>query len=246
MLYISRNYRNKVNTPGLSTYEVKWKESDLFISTTGNLAEAALSSLKKVRAEIEGHIAEYPEFKSRMEPVKITGYRSTYMSEIIKKMADSSGKAGVGPMAAVAGAIAEEVGINLMKLSDEVIVENGGDIFFKITRQKTVAVFAAESPLSMKIGIKLEPCKKPFGMCTSSGSVGHSVSYGNADAVVCKSESAAMADAFATAIGNMVINQDDIDRALKFAGKLDEVSGCLIIFGDKMGAAGNIEICKID
>lgn len=241
MHYIRRNYRNKVDTPGLSTYEVKWKESDLFISTRGNLGDTVLSTLKGLRAQIEGYITKYPDFKICMAPVKITDY----MPEIIKKMVDSSRKAGVGPMAAVAGAIADEVGKSLIRLSDEVIVENGGDIFFKINNQKTVAVFAGKSPLSMKIGIKLNPYKKSFGMCTSSGTVGHSISYGNADAVVCMSDTAVFADASATAIGNIIINQSDINKGLKLAQRLDGIKGCLIIFGDKMGGVGDIEICKL-
>lgn len=239
MLYIRRNYRNKVSTD-LTNYEVKWKETDLFVSTKRDCSKQAYSVLKKLRFQVEDYIKKYPEFRTKMEPERVV----EGMPEVIKKMVNASKKAGVGPMAAVAGAIAEEVGLDLMKYSNEVIVENGGDIFSKINSQKTVAIFAGKSPFSMKIGVKLKPGKIPFGVCTSSGTVGHSISYGNADAVVCISPGAAQADASATAIGNIVIKKVDLNKGLEYARKLG-VSGCLIIFGDKIGMIGDIEICKI-
>ena len=124
--------------------------------------------------------------------------------DAVINMADmvKAGKnAGVGPMAAVAGAIAEHVGLGLLKSTNHVIVENGGDIFIKTDAPLTVGIFAGKSSLSLRIGIRLSGGPKPMAVCTSSGTVGHSLSLGRADAVCVAADSCAIADAAATAIG---------------------------------------------
>ena len=103
--------------------------------------------------------------------------------------------AGVGPMAAVAGALAEQVGQRLLKSTSEVIIENGGDIFIGARQILTVGVYAGGSPLSLKLGLRIDPAKGIRGICTSSGTVGHSLSFGKADAVCVLSDSCALADA---------------------------------------------------
>ncbi len=242
MVYIKRNYRNKVSSSGLTGYNVILKETDLFVSTKSDLKERVLLSLSKHRDILEKYINKNPGFKTAMEPVDI----DDKMSGLVKKMVEGSLRAGVGPMAAVAGVLAEAVGLDLMEYSKEVIVENGGDIFLKVCKERTVAVFAGESPFNMKLGIKIDEEMTPLNICTSSGTVGHSISYGNADAVVCISKDGSTADASATAVGNVVIDRKDVDEGLEFARKIDGIDGCLVIYGDKMGVVGNIEICKIN
>ena len=134
---------------------------------------------------------------------------------IARAMAEAAAKVNVGPMAAVAGAFAEFVGRDLLKYSPEVIVENGGDIFLKSTKSRLVGVYAGEdSPLTGQVALKIEPLDTPLGVCTSSGTVGHSLSFGKADAVVALSRSTALADAAATAIGNIVKAETDVQKAL--------------------------------
>ncbi|MFH1415555.1 MAG: UPF0280 family protein [Elusimicrobiota bacterium] len=225
----------------MNTYKVCMAESDLYISTKSDLSAEALAALKKAREELHEYIDRHPSFKTAMEPVS----EESCMPDIVRNMILASRTAGVGPMAAVAGAVSEAVGVELSKYSDEVIVENGGDIYFDIKEGKTVAVFAGDSPFSMRIGIKLVPEMSPMGMCTSSGTVGHSVSYGNADAVVCLSSSASLSDAAATAVGNRINTHSDIETGLEYAQTLQGICGCMIIIGDKMGVKGDMEICKI-
>jgi ApbE superfamily uncharacterized protein (UPF0280 family) len=240
-LYIKRSYRNKVLDTGLLNYEVKIKESDLFISTNGDFSKQAKVVLENTRTIIENHISKQPEFKDSLKPL---GTNEEF-PPLINQMIKAGQKANVGPMAAIAGAVSQEVGRDLLQYSDEVIVENGGDIFIKIKQERKIAIFAGESSLNMKVGLILKPQKEPLGICTSSGTVGHSLSHGNADAVVCVSDNAVLSDAYATAIGNMIINQDDIETGLKYADTQKELSGCVIIVKDKIGAIGNIELCKI-
>ncbi|MBN2407166.1 MAG: UPF0280 family protein [Elusimicrobia bacterium] len=241
MIYVRRNYRNKVAIPDLDTYEVRYKETDLSISTRGVWAKEALSRLIGIRSEIEAFMEGHPTFRESMDPVKVP----PDSAGIIREMADCAEKAGVGPMASVAGAIAEDIGISLSGLSDEVIIENGGDIYLWVKKERNVAVFAGDSSLSMKLGLVISPQMTPCGVCTSSGKIGHSISYGNADAVVCVAASAALADAAATSVGNRVICRDDIEAALEFSKKIPGIAGCLIIAEDKVGISGDIEICKL-
>jgi ApbE superfamily uncharacterized protein (UPF0280 family) len=159
-------------------------------------------------------------------------------------MAAAGLKAGVGPMAAVAGAIAECVGRELLTYTAEIIVENGGDIFLKIKKDRVVGIYAGESPLTGKLGLEIEARATPLGVCTSSGKVGHSLSYGRADAVVAMSADTALADAAATAIGNRVKQAGDTDKALEFARGIVGLKGVVIIIGEKVGAWGDVKLCE--
>ena len=148
-------------------------------------------------------------------------------------------------MAAVAGAISEMVGAELLNYSEEVIIENGGDIFISSKRDRIVAIYAGNSPLSEKYGVEINAADTPMGVCTSSGTVGHSFSFGKADAAVIIASSATLADAAATAIGNMVTTREDIDKALDYARSSSLLKGVIIIKDDSMGVWGNIRLCEI-
>jgi len=159
-------------------------------------------------------------------------------------MAEAARQAGVGPMAAVAGTIAECVGRELLDFSPEIIVENGGDIYLKILSKRIVGIFAGDSPLTGKIGLEINAGDTPLGICTSSGKVGHSLSYGRSDAVVVLSASTALADAAATAIGNRVNQSADIDAAIEFGRSIDGLKGIIIVVGKSVGAWGDVKLCE--
>jgi ApbE superfamily uncharacterized protein (UPF0280 family) len=241
MLYIQRKYRNRIPRGDLQGYQVKYKDSDLMVLTEEQFSDIAYASLVRTRDVIEDYAGKNKTFIESMLPLEIDKNAPGIINDMIKHSSDC----GVGPMAAVAGAIATEVGRSLMPYSREVIIENGGDVFLKIDREKTVGIFAADSPFSMKIGIRLQPSEKPFGLCTSSGTVGHSVSYGNTDAAVCFSDDCMLADAAATAVGNKVIKYEDIEAGLELYRTIPGLRGCLIIIGDKLAVDGEIEICKL-
>jgi len=157
-------------------------------------------------------------------------------------MAKAGKKVGVGPMAAVAGAIAEFVGRDLLDYSPEVIIENGGDIFMKSLKVRNIGIYAGNSSFTKKITLKILPQETPLGICTSSGTVGHSLSLGNSDAVIVISPSTSLADASATAIGNLIKNESDISQGIEFAQKVKGIKGILIIKDNKMGIWGNVKI----
>jgi len=150
-------------------------------------------------------------------------------------------------MAAVAGAIAEQVGRGLLAQGvGEVLVENGGDLFLRRTRPVDVAVFAAQSPLSGRVAIRVPPDQMPCGVCCSSGTVGHSLSLGKADAVVVVSRSAALADAAATGIANLVDGAPgSVEKALARAREIGAVDGVVVVLGDRLGAWGRVELAPL-
>ena len=160
-------------------------------------------------------------------------------------MAESAARVGIGPMASVAGAIAEFVGSELLAFSKEIIVENGGDIYLRSLKKRLIGIYAGKSPLTGKIGLEINKEDTPLGICTSSGTVGHSLSHGRADAVIALSKSAALADAAATAIGNLIKQPGDIPDGIEFAKGIDGLLGVVIIEDDKIGLWGKVKICQM-
>jgi len=241
MAYEERTYRNWVRADNLVKFEVIEKETDLLIMAETNLYDKALAFVLKYRSQLETYIEKDEKFLKALSP-----HRIQYDAPpIVKAMAAAARRAKVGPMAAVAGAVAEYVGRDLRPWSDEIIVENGGDIFLKINQPRKVGIWAGASRFSGRIALELDPRPKPFSVCTSSGTVGHSLSFGRADAVVIVAESALLADAAATAVGNAVKETKDIEHALKLAKKIRGLDGVLIVKDDQMGALGKVKIVPL-
>jgi len=238
MNYQERTYRNRVSNNNLIPFQVCVRETDLFILSDSDLFDIALQSIYRHRGFIESYIKGRQDFLTSLVPLD----EDNLAPNIVRDMLKTSLEAGVGPMASVAGAIAEYVGNDLLALSRNVIVENGGDIFLKTERETMISIFAGESPLSYNVNLLLKPEKMPLGVCTSSGTVGHSLSLGNADAVCVMAKSSTMADAAATAVGNLVESKKDIKMALERGIEIKGVSGILIIVGDNFGAIGEIEL----
>jgi len=236
-----RFYRHWIKDSGLISFNVAVEQTDLFIRCRRNLKNKALDSVLKHRGSLEAYIGCHPIFLTTLDPYQA----ETEAPTIVKEMARVSQLAGVGPMASVAGAIAEAVGRDLLAFSPEVIVENGGDIFMKITEKRLVGIYAGQSSFTQKIALEIMPEKTPLGIGTSSGTVGHSLSLGSADAVIGLSSSAALADAAATALGNIVKAVDDIPKAIEKARNIEGLRGVVIIIGDQMGVWGRVKIVPL-
>ena len=241
-MYEPRTYRDWVKDKDLVSFSVAVKETDLHIRARCDLTTEALEAVKRYRADLEGYIKSHPVFLTTLKPFEV----EQDAPPIVKEMADATREVGVGPMAAVAGAIAERVGKELLPYSDEVIVENGGDIFLKTLKERFIGVYAGESKFSRRIAFSIQPKETPLGVCTSSGTVGHSLSFGYADAIIVFSPSTALADAAATAIGNRVRIPEDIPAALEFAQGIKGLQGVAIIKGDDMGLWGQIKLAAAD
>jgi ApbE superfamily uncharacterized protein (UPF0280 family) len=240
--YQPRTYRHWVKDKDLISFTVTVKESDLYVRATRNLGRKALKLLQKYRASLEEYVAGHPDFLTSLEPVSVGGDAP----QIVKSMAQAASRVGVGPMAAVAGAVAEHVGVELARFSRDVIVENGGDIFMKATRTRSIGIYAGQSsPFTGKIALELSPAQTPLGICTSSGTVGHSLSFGRSDACIVISRSTPLADAAATAIGNRIETAADISGAVDFARSIEGIVGVVLIKDDRIGFWGEVKVVPV-
>ncbi len=218
-------------------WRTAFQDTELFICAETLLETQAMDAVSALRRELDAYIALQPEFLTSLSPIEPL----PDAPDVAAAMCRAGKAAGVGPMAAVAGAFAAHVGQALLQFSPQVIVENGGDIWMKTGGQSTVAVYAGNSPLSMKVGIVVD-ATRPISVCTSSGTVGPSLSFGKADAAVVVSHDAYLADACATRLGNEIKAADDIAAAVELISGIPGVVGALAALGEACGAAGNIEL----
>ncbi len=238
--YQPRAYRRLVHAEGLVKFGVTVRQSDLAIWARRELRAEAAAALQAVRAELEGYIRRQPEFRDSLLPVDPL----PDAPRVIVAMCRAGKAAGVGPMAGVAGAVAQVVAEALAPYSPEVVVENGGDVYLLTQTQRRVVVVAPGSKLSGRLAM-LVPAGEKLSVCTSSGRHGPSLSLGRADAAVVVSPDGALADAVATALGNRVRGRSDIKAALEWAAAIDNVVHAMVLCGSQFGAVGNLEIVPV-
>ncbi len=244
-LFEERTYRTQFNTERFTGFVISYLETDLWIgvnpgSFQPEMENVALAKIKSLRNKFDEYIQLEPFFKKSLKPFQPT---QNAPAETVE-MAVVAEKAGIGPMSAVAGLFAREVGEEILKnfSVEELIVENGGDIYVLLKSELTLSVFAGDSILSERIGLVIPPEKQKLGICTSAGTVGPSLSYGKADAVVVICEDVLLADAFATAFGNKVKSAADVEKVIKYSEKYPDILSLLIICEDKIGIRGDYEM----
>ncbi len=244
--YRNRTYRQFPDQAGLVASLVQIQETDLHILATRDVKGRATELVLQYRLQLENYIVRHPLFLATLDPLPM----DFLAPPLVRQMLLAAQKAGVGPMASVAGVIAEFVGKALAAEGiEEIIVENGGDIYVQRLKECSVAIFAGQSPLSYKVGLRLLPSQMPVGVCTSSGTVGHSLSLGKADSVTVVARSTALADAAATRLGNEVDTtlgaKAGVERALAKARKIEGIEGAVVICGEVMGAMGAVELVRL-
>jgi hypothetical protein len=237
-MYEQRFYRHWSARKDLIRTEIAVGESDLLILSDKDVKKIATQALRSVRGEIESYISEHPEFKTSLEPLTV----SKDATETIRDMAKAGSLFSVGPMAAVAGAVAQSVGIVAKKTTSTLIVENGGDIFAVSDKPLTVALYAGESsPFTDKLAFEI-PASEGVGVCTSSGKVGPSFSFGRADAVVAIHHDAMVADAAATAIANRIKSPEDVEPVVEAERERALLEGLIVCMENKLGLWGDFEL----
>jgi uncharacterized protein len=237
--YQPRIYRSNTSSDGLVSFRVVLEETDVFISADADLTERANNIIISLRADIKKFIYSNPESAKSLAPIS----KDENYPDIIKTMIDASNACQVGPMAAVAGAVAEAIGKDLLQASTQIIVENGGDIFISSNQKRIIGVYTGdESKFKDKLAIQIDPENMPCGICTSSAVVGHSLSFGCADAVVAISPSCALADACATTLCNRVKTVNDIDSAIGYGRRIKNITGILIAIKGRLGVWGNLKL----
>jgi uncharacterized protein len=234
-----RFYRDWVGAKDLQCTHIVARDTDVEVLTNKRLNKAfALEKINMCRFEIERYIERDRRFLFSLKPITV----ELTAHPIVKAMALAAHKANVGPMAAVAGAIAQSLGKDLIKAGyREVIIENGGDIFLSSRKTRLVGVYAGRSHIWSRLKLKIKPKDTPLGICTSSGTIGHSLSFGSADSVVILARDAALADAVATATCNRIRSKDDLAPALAFARAVPGVRGAVLILKNKMLSWGAVE-----
>ena len=235
-IYIPRTYRTACHHDGGVNFTVRVAESDLFIRAETDLTSIALPFLIQLRQDIRSYIDRDISFLTSLTPVAVPDSAPT----IIKQMAAAALKFNIGPMAAVAGAISEEIARHLNKFSRQILVENGGDTYIINDQKTTISLCIDQGDPSNELLFELDACPEGIGICTSSGVVGHSFSYGKADAVTVLSCEGYFADGAATALCNMIKNEGDIEKTIGYARNYKEIAGLIIIMNKKIGIFGDL------
>ena len=236
--YQRRFYRDWVKAKDLHLAHIIARETDLQILADKPIDRAFVEErIRTYRLEIENYIDRDRRFLTSLKPLPV----EINAPKIIREMSAQTQKANVGPMASVAGAIAEFLGRDLLKKGyKEVIVENGGDIFLKTRKVRSIGVYAGRSRLLSKLRLKIKPKDTPLGICTSSGTIGHSLSFGSADSVVILSKNTILSDAVATATANRIKSKDDLQQAIDFAKSVKGVAGAVVIIKNNLSAWGKV------
>ncbi|MDR2130761.1 MAG: UPF0280 family protein [Odoribacteraceae bacterium] len=245
MEYKERVYRQRLDETRWFSFTVKYKETDLWIgvdhaSWRVEILSRATALVRALRQEMDRHVAIDPGYATALTPYPA----GEEAPGIFREMSAVALRSGLGPMSAVAGAVARQVGEALQREFGcrEIIVENGGDIYAWIERPIDISIFAGPSPLSGRVGLAIPAGVSPLGICTSSGTVGPSLSFGKADAVTIVCRDCALADTYATAFGNRIRSEEEIDPCLEEIGQIPDILAAVCIKGAKMGIRGAFEL----
>ena len=200
-------------------------------------AEIIIEEIKRVRAALEAYIARHPDFRDSLVPVDV----AADAPPVARRMAEAARAAGVGPMAAVAGALAQAAAERALEAgAEEAIVDNGGDVFMVSPRPVVTGVYAAAGRLSGRLAFLVRPEEMPLSLCASSGVMGHSFSRGECELAVAAAANAALADAAATLAANLVSKPEDLANALDTVGKIPGIRGVFVLMGDAVGMNGSL------
>ncbi|MCK5148793.1 UPF0280 family protein [bacterium] len=223
-------------------HHVEIDESILTILCQPDYIQAGIDAVDSIRGLLMGYINSYPEFGRTHAPFT----PGPGAPELIMRMCQAGKLAGTGPMAAVAGVVAEACVRGITDAgASEVVADNGGDIALYIRHPVTIGIYAG-SYVDAQLGFRIEPRDGIFGLCTSSGTVGHSFSYGKSDAAILISQNILLADAAATAMGNRIVQPEDLEGCFDPLAELNEIEGAMAICRGKVAMWGDLpELVKV-
>lgn len=199
--------------------------------------EAVTEEVVRQRRILDDYIKSHPAFRDSFEPIKL----HDDAPEVARRMARAGSLVGVGPMAAVAGAMAQCAAEAALKAgAEEVIVENGGDIYLRAVEPVIISLNTGTAELSNRLAFSLQPSNTPISICSSSGQMGRSKSLGKCDLATVVAKDAALADAAATQAANLVKVEEDVNPALEHIAAIKGIDGVLIVKNDRVGLAGKL------
>jgi len=199
--------------------------------------DAVTAEIARQRRILEDYINRHPDFHRSFEPLDLL----VGAPEVAQSMARAARLVGVGPMAAVAGAMAQYAGRSALEAgAREVIVENGGDIYIHAVEPVIIGLKTGMTDLADRLAFSLQADDTPISVCSSSGQMGHSMSLGECDLATVVAKDTALADAAATQAANLVRNVGDIDPTLENISGIEGVDGVMIVKGARVGMAGKL------
>lgn len=231
-------YRSRIAAADLVRFRVVVKETDLLVLADADVESLVRDIVLTQRDRLERHIAADPGFAASLAPLAVPDTAPA----IVRAMAAAGEAAGVGPMAAVAGAVCEAVAGGLAGAARELIIENGGDLYVASAKERIVGIFSGGGGREERLGLRVRAESTPIGICTSSGRIGHSLSFGDAATATVLARSCALADAAATAVGNRVRGRDGVRSGLAAARDIPGVLGAVVVRDGQLGAWGDVEI----
>ncbi|MBA3066639.1 UPF0280 family protein [bacterium] len=236
---IGEKHFYRTRTREKNNFTLKYRHCSIFISSDGDVEKECRENLPKIYGEVEEHVLSNSVFAESLIPVN--GDKND--APIIKNMIEAGQKAGTGPMAAVAGAIAEALFHSVKTPFNTLIIENGGDIFATSDSDIICGLYTGSS--FDKFALKIKKSLLPCGISSSSSTIGHSLSFGQALLGVVISPSGAVSDACATALANSVQSEKDLENAVNFCAAGKRITGCAAIINDKIAFAGDIEFTEL-
>jgi uncharacterized protein len=243
-----RTYRVRCRPgPGEVGFQAVVEQTDLWVVAQRDLRREVLQAVNACRGQIQAHIARQPEFAASLEPVDV----GSDAARIVQDMAQAGRICGVGPMAAVAGAVAQWVAAWIVEHCPDVgptlLVENGGDLYLRSDRERIVGLLAMPEN-GVGLGLRLAPDDFPCSLCSSSGTIGHSLSFGQADLIAVRSRDAALADAAATALANLLHAPEDMPLVMRQAEALAEhgLDGVFAQCRDQVGVWGRMDLVCLE
>ena len=239
-----RGYRETVAPDkGEVRFQVVVEQTDLMVVARRDMKDDISLYLNELRGELKNWIMFHPEFAASLEPVDAAGCHSA----LVRAMADAARVCGVGPMAGVAGAIAQAVADRFVADSPDILVENGGDVFMHSTRERVVALLP-DPANEARLGLRFASDDFPVSICSSSATIGHSLSLGSGDLVAVRAASGALADCAATALCNRLKGARDLDEVLAQAKGLAAagLQGVFAQIGPKVAAWGDVELVALE
>ncbi|MEM2088876.1 MAG: hypothetical protein QXF52_09460 [Thermoproteota archaeon] len=224
---------------GLFYLRTTYREADLLIASENmSILNKGLSKFVEEREVTQTYVDKHPEFVYSLEPLE---QEENNVPPAIAASIESSRRAGVGPMAALPGALAD-ITLEAMLNADAriAIVENGGEIAMKMNREAIIGVYTGKE---LSLGLILDCSQGTVGVSTSSSSVSHALSLGDADAAVTVAENAALADAVSTRVANIVESEyrDSFEKAVKLALSIRGVKGCVIYSSGLLSFGGSVK-----
>jgi ApbE superfamily uncharacterized protein (UPF0280 family) len=212
-----------------------WKDTHLKVY--GREYDLITGVLVAERKKLETYILRHPEFKNALSPIDLL----PEAPEIAKKMIRASAATGLGPMASVAGTLAQ-LGVEAAREAgcNEAIVENGGDMYVMSPTPVTIGIYAGENSVGAQLAFHLTPEELPLAICSSSSKMGHSLSLGDCELATVIAKDAALADSVATLTCNSISHERDVELVLDKVGQIEGIRGILVVKNSKIGLWGNL------